>query len=497
MNATTISGMNRRKTGITAICLILFFSSLLSADKTRFNVLFLISDDMNDWIGCLGGHPDAITPNLDRLAQRSFLFEQAHCSAPICNPSRASVMTGLNPSTTGCYGNRQALRMSPAGFDAVTLPRYFSNHGYYSAGTGKITHGKFPDPASWDSFYPDLRTQGLPGAEPSEPNINGINNESVDWGPLDVADDATEDGKLTAHTIQMLGGNLSEPFFFACGWKKPHLPWFVPRKYFDMYDPASLTMPVVPQDDLDDLPKAALAYTRDSKYKSITKAGKEREGAQAYLASISFIDAQMGRVLDALEAGPYADNTIIVFWGDHGWHLGEKMHWSKSTLWEESTRAPLMIMVPGMGAARISQPVSFLDIYPTLLELAGLPAKEDLEGQSLVPLLRNPGSLWERPALTTHEKGNHTLRSARWRYTRYADGGEELYDHSCDPMEWKNLATDPQYAHIKAGMSQYLPKTDADDVYVLDWPKEEGKFWEPTLKAAEPYHGISLPKKNN
>ncbi len=471
------------------LLVVYFLLVTVGTASQRFNVLFLVSDDMNDWIGCLGGHPDAITPNLDKLAGRSILFEQAHCSAPICNPSRASVMSGLNPSTTGCYDNRQALRMSPVGFDVVTMPRYFSNNGYFSAGTGKITHGKFPDPASWDSFYPDLWSQGLPGADAPRKNMNGIGNESIDWGPLDVGDAETEDGKLTAHTIDMLSGKLPEPFFFACGWKKPHLPWFVPRKYFDMYDPETVTLPLAPDDDLDDLPKQALRYTNSSKYRSVTRAGKEREGVQAYLASISFIDEQVGQVMDALEKSPYANNTIVIFWGDHGWHLGEKRHWSKSTLWEESTRAPLLAMVPGMKPARIDQPVSFLDIYPTLVELAGLPENDRLEGQSLVPLMHNPELEWRRPALTTHGKNNHTLRSQRWRYTHYADGGEELYDHQSDPMEWNNLAGDPEFTAVKERMQQYLPSSNADDVYELDWPKEKDKFWEATLSAAESYHG--------
>jgi len=464
----------------------------IPGDHKQYNILFLISDDMNDWIGCLGGHPDVITPNIDRLAKRAILFEQAHCSAPICNPSRASVMSGLNPSTTGCYGNRQALRMSEVGFEAVTLPRYFSNHGYFSTGVGKITHGKFPDPASWDDFYPNLRSQSLSGAEPLDKNSNGLNDEGFQWGPLDVADGEMKDGRITQHLIHMLGKEYDKPFFLAGGWKLPHLSWHAPRKYFDMYDPETITMPVVPEDDLEDLPAEALKNTRSSKYKSITKAGKEREGVQAYLACISFIDVQVGLVLDALDASPHAENTIVVFWGDHGWHLGEKSHWSKSTLWEEATRAPLMIVAPGIKPGRCPTPVSFLDIYPTLVELAGLEPNLDLDGKSIVPLMKNPEAVWERPALTTHGKGNHSLRTRQWRYTRYHDGGEELYDHNTDPMEWNNLAGDPAYAEIKSQLKKWLPESDAEDVYVLDWPREENLFWDVTLKAAERYHGKAV-----
>lgn len=401
-------------------------------------------------------------------------------------------MSGLNPSTTGIYNSRQAFRMSPVGFDAVTLPRYFSNHGYFSTGVGKITHGKFPDPASWDDFYPNLRTQDLKGAVPAKRNRKGV-SKGFDWGPMDVADSELQDGKITQHAIDMLGEKYDKPFFMACGWRLPHLPWYAPRKYFDLYDPAALSMPLVKDDDLDDVPPLALAMARQfQKYEKVTKANKQREGVQAYLASISFIDAQVGRVLDALKSSQYADNTIVVFLGDHGWHLGEKKHWSKMTLWEESTRTPLMIMAPHITPGRCTTPISFLDIYPTLVELCGLPPKKELEGTSLVALMKDPNTKGERPALTTYGKDNHSLRSKRWRYTIYRDGGEELYDHDNDKMEWHNLADNPDYANVKARLKKWLPTTNADDVYVLKWPQEERKYWESTLKAAERYHGKSV-----
>ena len=332
----------------------------------------------------------------------------------------------------------------------------------------------------------------MDGAEPPRKNMNGVNNESLDWGPLDVDDSEMKDGKITQHTIDMLGKEYDKPFFLACGWKLPHLTWFAPRKYFEMYDPETITMPRVIEDDLDDLPPKALGYTENSYYKAVTAAGKEREGVQAYLACISFIDVQVGLVLDALESSEYAENTIVVFYGDHGWHLGEKRHWSKATLWEESTRAPLMILAPGFKPGKCNTPVSFLDIYPTLVELAGLKPNKENEGESLVPLMKNTDAKWDRPALTTHGKDNHTLRSKRWRYTVYSDGGEELYDHSVDEMEWYNLADDKKYSEVKEEMRKWLPETNAEDVYVLKWPQEEKIFWKATLKAAERYHGKSV-----
>jgi arylsulfatase A-like enzyme len=251
-------------------------------------------------------------------------------------------------------------------------------------------------------------------------------------------------------------------------------------------------MPQILEDDLDDLPPGALEFAENSKYRDVTAGGKEREGVQAYLACISFIDAQLGKVLDTLDASPYAENTIVLFWGDHGWHLGEKRHWSKSTLWQESTRAPLMIMAPGFGPGRCRTPVSFLDIYPTLIELAGLPDKVDLEGKSFVELMKNPTTKWDRPALTTHGRGNHSLRSKRWRYTRYADGSEELYDHSNDEMEWHNLADNTAHVSVKEELRKWLPTSDAEDVYVLKWPQEQELYWEHTLRAAERYHGEAV-----
>ena len=480
------------RTGIIllgSIFLMLFCLQIYSQGKTKPNILFLISDDLNDWIGCMGGHPDAITPNLDRLAERSVLFEQAHCPAPSCNPSRSSVLTGLLPSTTGVYGNRMAFRMSPVAFNAVTLPRYFSLNGYFSTGVGKITHEKFPDPASWDEFYPSLFKAGISTAEPPKKKMNGFNHKIFDWAPLDVDDSETEDWKKSQYTIDLLSYEYEGPFFIACGWKLPHLPWYAPRKYFELYDPEKLTMPVVKEDDERDLPSRGLKYSNNEYYRLIKTSGKKREGVQAYLACITFVDVQIGRVLDALDASAYAKNTIIVFWSDHGWHLGEKKRWSKGSLWEESTRAPLMISAPGFKPSRVETPVGFVDIYPTLVELAGLPAKDGLDGSSLVPLMKNKDAKWERPVLTARGRGNYSLRSKRWRYTRYKDGGEELYDHSKDQTEWNNLAKDPEYRPIIAEMKRWLPKKEAKDVHNLKWPKEKQLFWEASLKAAEPYHG--------
>ncbi len=430
----------------------------------RPNVLFIAVDDQNDWMGCMGGHPDVITPNYDRLASRGVLFTNAHCSAPLCNASRASLMTGLRPSTTGVYDNRQPFR--EAAPDAVTLSTHFMNHGYVVEGSGKIYHGGFPDPKSWQTYWPSMRQPRAGDPMPDGRPLNGIPKTShFDWGPVDVPDEEMGDWKVCDWVSGELGRNFSDPFFLACGIFRPHLPWYVPRKYFDMYPVDEITLPNVKDDDLDDVPPHGVKIARPGgDHKKVIETDNWRRAVQGYLASVSFADACLGRVLDALDAGPNRDNTIVVLWGDHGWHLGEKLHWRKFALWEEATHNPLMFVVPGVAqpGARCSRPVSLLDVYPTLADLCDLGPRDELEGNSLLPLLEDPNMAWEPPAVTTYMQNNHSVRSERWRYIRYHDGTEELYDHSRDEMEWTNLAGDAKYAAIKAEHARWLPTVNAD-----------------------------------
>jgi arylsulfatase A-like enzyme len=436
-----------------------------AAASTR-HLLFLAIDDLNDWVGSLGGHPQARTPNLDRLAARSVVFTNAHCAAPLCNPSRATILTGLRPSTTGVYDNSQPFRLSEKGRNAVTLPQHFREHGYRAIGAGKIYHGPFPDPQSWDDygFYP--RGENSAGFPNPPSNLNGLNKGNFDWGPIDRPDDDFDDGKVVQWTTQQLSGKLAGPTFLACGIYRPHLPWYVPRKYYDLFPLDSIELPAVQSGDLDDVPpigrKFALAQ---GDHAAVMKAGKYKEAVRAYLASIAFADACLGRVLRALETGPNSADFSIVLWSDHGWHLGEKLHWRKFTLWEESTRSVLMISAQPRirGNTRCSRAVSYTDLYPTITELCGLPARDGLDGRSFLPLLSNHETPWNRKALTTYLKGNHAVRDERWRYIRYADGSEELYDHSTDPMEWTNIASDPRHAGTKASLARWLPESDAPD----------------------------------
>lgn len=432
------------------------------------NILFIAVDDLNDWIEPLGGHPDVKTPNFNRLAGRGEVFTSAHCPAPLCNPSRAAVLTGVRPSTSGVYQNNQPWRESPQLKDAVTLPQHLRAHGYRAVGGGKIFHGSYPDPASWDAYFPS-QTQNKPADPvPDGRPINGIpNTAQFDWGPVDVDDKDMGDWKVAEWAASELSRTHDTPLFLACGLFRPHLPWYVPQKYFDLYPLDSITLPIVNENDLDDVPAAGVKMAKpNGDHRKVVDHDQWRQAVQGYLASISFADAVLGHVLDALDAGPWGDDTVIVLWSDHGWHLGEKLHWRKFALWEEATHNTLIVVAPGhtTPGSRCDRAVDLIDIYPTVTELAGVPERPGLESRSLVPWLKRPDKERKRPALTTYGQGNHSLRSDRWRYIRYSDGSEELYDHSNDALEWTNLAGRPEYAAVISGLARWLPKTNAEPI---------------------------------
>ena len=447
------------------------------------NVLFLAVDDMKDWVNCLGGYEGTVhTPNIDRLAKRGTLFTNAHCPSPKCAPSRAAIMTGLRPSTTGLYDNGHW--WLPNLPDVVTIPVHFRNHGYRVAGAGKIFHhtaGNHP-PNQWDGFlrltfrndpwfrgvklnYPWSKHEPYPKAFPFS-GVKGLGHEN-DWGSLGIPDGDYDDTLSADYAIRSIEQNqdpAGQPFFLACGLFRPHLPWYVPQKYFDMYPIDDVALPMVRDDDLDDLPAGGLKFAkaRRSDFEAIKKADKWKQAVQAYLASITYADDQLGRVLDALDKSQHAKNTVIALWSDHGWHLGEKGHWHKTTLWEEATRVPLVLSAPGFKPGVCDRPVSLLDMYPTLNELCDLKAIKSHDGVSLAPLLRDPKAKWNRPAVIEFKKGNVAVRSQRYRYIRYRDGGEELYDHKIDPQEWNNLASSGEHAAIKDGLAKWATKQWAD-----------------------------------
>ena len=425
------------------------------------NVLFFAVDDLNDWIGCLGGHPDCQSPNIDRLAAQGVLFERAYCAAPACNPSRASLMTGVRPWTSGVYVNPQPWR--PAMPEAVTLPQHFTANGYHSGGSGKVFHGRYEDPGSWEHYLNKGRDP-----DPSQEVLNDPHSRAggVVWGVLDVTDSQMNDYKMADYAIEYLSQEHDRPFFLACGIYRPHMPWQVPRKYYEMYPREQIHLPEVPEHDLDDLPPAGVKMAKpDGDHAKVTSTDNWDYAVQAYLASVTFADTQIGRVLEALDQSPHKDNTIIVLWGDHGWHLGEKEHWRKFALWEEATRVPFLVVAPGVTTAgeRCLRTVDLMSVYPTLCDLCGLPIPEQVEGVSILPLLKDPQSSWDRPAITTHGRGNHAVRSERYRYIRYANGDEELYDHAVDPSEWKNRADDPSLTSIKAELVHWLPTSEAPE----------------------------------
>lgn len=423
------------------------------------NVLFIAVDDLNDWIGCLGGHPDGQSPHIDQLASRGTLFTRSYCSAPACNPSRVAMMTGMLPSSTGVYVNPQPWR--PVLKDVVTLPQHLRKHGYYAAGSGKIYHGRYDDDASWNDY---LKKGADP--KPSQKVLRDPRSRAggIVWGVLDVEDDEMNDYRMADYAIDFLSQEHDQPFFLACGIYRPHMPWQVPRKYYDLFPSEKVTLPRVLNGDLDDVPPAGVRMARpQGDHATIRRTGNWRYAVQAYLASIRFADEQVGRLLDALDRSPHARNTIIVLWGDHGWHLGEKEHWRKFSLWEEACRAPLMIVAPGVTKPGVTcgRTVDFVDVFPTLCDLCGVPRRDRLDGQSLVPILKDPEAEWNHPALTTHGRNNFSIRTERWRYTRYENGDEELYDHDADPMEWKNLAGDRSLTSVRTELAAHFPKACA------------------------------------
>lgn len=433
---------------------------LSAADKKAPNILFIAIDDLNHWVGHLGRHPQAKTPNLDRLAAGGVSFTKAYCTAPACNPSRASLMSGQRPTSTGCYTNAQNWR--PGISEDKLLNSHFFKAGYRVYGAGKIYHGAQDRGGDWTDYF-DGKGGGLT-MHPSAPN-DGVGG--IKFGPLANSDEEMPDYGVVSYCLDRLAGESDEPFFLACGLVKPHMPFSVPKKWFDLFPLESIELPPHREDDLADIPAAGVKMAGpDGDHAAIVQSGRWKEAVQAYLATIAFADAQIGRLLDGLEKSPHRDNTIVCLWSDHGWSLGEKSHWRKFALWEEPTRTVFIWKVPGLTPAgiRCDRTVDFSCVYPTLSSLAGLPLPEHLDGHDITPLLRDPTADWDQPAITTHGRGNHSIRFGDWRYIRYADGSEELYDHSTDALEYTNLAPLEAHAGIKAELATYLPVEEAADL---------------------------------
>ncbi|HEY8503630.1 MAG TPA: sulfatase, partial [Gemmataceae bacterium] len=384
------------------------FLALPAAAAERPNVLFIAVDDLNDWVGCLGGHPQAKTPHIDRLAARGTVFTNAHCQAPLCNPSRTSLLTGRRPSATGVYGLAPWFRTAPPLKDVVTLPQHFAANGYRTYAAGKIWHGGYPPKQERTREFDVWGPPAGVGVRPEKKLVTtpGGNHPLVDWGTFPHRDEDKGDWKVASWAVEQLRAKHDEPFFLAVGFFLPHVPCYATRKWFDLYPEGQLVLPAVKADDRADTPEFSWYLhwkLPEPRLSWLRRSGQWKPLVRAYLASVSFVDSQVGRVLDALEESGHADDTVVVLWSDHGWHLGEKAISGKNSLWEESTRVPLIFAGPGIAkGARCGRPAELLDLYPTLAELCGLPAREGLEGHSLVPQLRDATAKRPWPAVTTH-----------------------------------------------------------------------------------------------
>ncbi len=468
--------------------IILFFlfvvQTFLVSAQEKPDVLFIAIDDLNDWVGVLGGHPQASTPNIDALAARGRLFTNAHTPGAACLPARTAILSGMSPFRSGVYTQRGDWRSNPTFDEISTLPRYFRENDYLTLGGGKLFHshtysvgafGGQQDVNAWDAYFPSLERQ-LPDEvfPPSNPNQqgaagNGIATGHFDFYPTITTDDAMADGQVVNWVSQQLLAAHTGPRFLSAGIFRPHLPWYAPKKYFDMHPVEDIILPDYLETDLNDVPSvyANLSGTEldHGTMDWIKERGtrKWQEAVQGYLASVSFSDAMVGKLLDALDESGQADNTIIVLWSDHGFHLGEKDMWGKMTLWDETTRVPFIIVAPGVTTpgSRSDEVVSTQSIYATLMDLVGLERPEWVDGSSLVPLLENPDMEWDDVAITTYgDYGNFTVRDDKHRYIIYSNGEEELYDNEIDPNEYINLANDPRYATIKAELAARIPPAE-------------------------------------
>ncbi len=450
---------------LTKPCLFacLFIGSVFAQAAEKPNILMIAIDDQNDWIGYMGGHPNALTPNIDALAASGTAFTNAHCQAPLCNPSRTSLMLSKRPGTTGIYGLKPWFREVEELADLETLPQFLMRNGYKTYTAGKIYHGGTGrTEGEWDMVGPGASGKPFP----KERLVDAPSGHKLmDWGTFPHKDEDKGDWKVASWTVEQLENMPEgEPFFMACGFFLPHVPCFATQKWFDLHPAETTSLPLIKRDDRSDtprfswymhwkLPEPRLEFLEDeNEWLNLTR---------SYLACTSFVDSQVKRVIDALEASGKRENTIIVLWSDHGWHIGEKEITGKNTLWDDGTRVPLIFAGPGVTTGQVcAKPAELLDIYPTLADLCGLPQGDGLEGLSLIPQLKDATAERDRPAITTHNAGNHGVRSEHWRYIVYADGSEELYDIRKDPNEWKNLAGDVEHAQVIAEHRKYLPASD-------------------------------------
>jgi arylsulfatase A-like enzyme len=439
-------------------------------DPDAPDVLFVSLDDCNDWVGFLRNHPGTHTPNLDALAAESVVFSQAYCTAPMCRPARMSVMFGKAPYEVGVYdhSDQSNARLLELGRTHASLVDDFWGAGYDVVVAGKV-FGDFPR-----GRFTQSRPTRIEPADPDwispydgRPLRGGGPRGPLDFGPSGDQPDEGPDGEAATWVRQQLLAPRSRPLFLAYGLVSTHVAWRVPQKYFDLHPVDGVVLPEYRPDDLDDLGPTARELIDDRTVEQLRRTGRWQAAVQAYQAAMSYADDRLGVVLDALASKPAGNDTVVVVWSDHGFHLGEKLHWHKFTLWEQATRIPMVFRLPGRSGDRVDRPVSAMDIGPTLLDFTGVPSTEAQSGASLLPALDDPALVDQRPPISTWLPGNHAVRQGPWRYIRYRDDSSELYDHRTDPDEQTNLAGRPEYLTIERALASYLPEPSEE----VDWDR--------------------------
>jgi arylsulfatase A-like enzyme len=465
MKLPHLSALPSLLVGLLAVAPIARAADAPAALKGKPNVLFIAIDDLNHWVGYMHRNDQTATPNIDKLASRGVRFTHAYAPAPVCNPSRAALMSGLRPSTTGVYENNNDWRTVIPADKCLTTT--FRTGGYQVIGAGKIYHEAYPRRSEWDDYMQRPGGDPKPKGDDPKPKGDDTGVGGIKFAPLDCKDSDLADYRIADWCIDQLGKKHDKPFFLACGLHKPHMPWNVPQKYYDQFPLETIKLPPVLETDLDDVPPVGVQLARpQGDHARMVASGRWKEAVRGYLAAIAYTDMNVGRVIAALDKSPFAANTVVVLWGDHGWHLGEKLHWRKFTLWEEGTRTPLIWVAPGVTTpgGQCDRAIDLMTIYPTLTDLCGIETPKHVEGKSIRPLLTDPKATWADPAITTYKFNNHTVRTDAWRYIRYHDGGEELYDEAKDPLEHVNLAGKTEFADTKRDLQKWMPTKNHPDI---------------------------------
>ncbi|HIK95551.1 MAG TPA: iduronate-sulfatase and sulfatase 1 precursor [Planctomycetes bacterium] len=457
---------------VAALIAVPTLSSVLPAGVAaeRPDIVFIIVDDLNDWVGCLGGQPDAKSPNIDSLAASGMLFSQAYCNSPQCRPSRTSLMHGVYPFKTGTYFNARG--KGETKITTQTMQQFFATNGYRVASGGKVHHGGPGN--TGDSLLKRPRDP-----RPVVNNFSALNPPN-DGAALDVPDEKMGDYKVAQWAVGEWADVTEKPLFMSVGFFRPHRPLHVPRPYFNLFPIDSIKRPAEPdEDDWSDMPEFARRLARTHAHKPLHDGLSDHEyivannewdaTIQAYHASIAFVDRQIGRFLNALEKNPRGRETVVMLVSDHGWHLGEKKHWCKGAIWEQTTHIPFIVRAPGVEPGTVcTQPVSLIDVFPSLVDLAGFAPPPFLDGKSIKPQLKD-STLKRSPVISSYGEGNTSIRTERWRYIRYEDGSEELYDHAVDPDEWTNQAGNPQHRSLKQKLAAFIPKQQHSGLKVQAW----------------------------